>query len=80
MRHLDTRVKEHEHSSSAINDHLTSCKTCKSEFSCNLFSILEQGRNDFDITVKEALHIKASKPQLNKQLFSQGASFVLSIF
>ena len=80
MRHLATRVKEHEHSTSAIHDHLVSCETCKSEYSCNSFTIVDTGRNNLDITVKEALHIKDSKPQLNKQLFCQGASFVLNIF
>ena len=80
MRHLATRVGEHKHLTSAINDHLSSCETCKSNYSSNLFKILDNGKNDFEITIKEALHIKGSKPQLNKQLFTQGASFVLNIF
>ena len=80
MRHLATRVKEHEHSTSAIYDHLSLCQICKSNYSCNSFKILDSGKNDFETTIKEALHIKYSKPNLNKQLFCQGASFLLNIF
>ena len=36
--------------------------------------------NDFEVTIKEALHIKNSKPALNRQLFNSGSSFVLNIF
>ena len=32
------------------------------------------------ITIKEALHIKFKKPTINRQLFSQGSSFVLNVF
>ena len=35
---------------------------------------------DYEITVKEALHIKFKRPTVNKQLFTQGTPFVLSIF
>ena len=80
MRHLVTRVKEHEHSTSAIHDHLLSCLDCKNNYSCNSFSILDSGRNDFEICIKEALHIKRSRPNLNKQLFCQGSCFTLNIF
>ena len=80
MRHLATRVGEHGTTRSAISDHLNSCSSCKSKFSINLFSILDTGKNDFEISIKEALHIKAKKPQLNKQLTTQGTSFILNIF
>ena len=81
LRHLATRVKEHEtSSSSAIKEHLLSCALCNSHYSVNSFSIVDIGRNDNEITIKEALHIKYEKPILNKQLYSQGSSFVLNIF
>ena len=54
-----------------------SCETCKSNFSCNNFSVIDSGKNDFEVTIKEAFHIKFSKPIMNKQLFTQGSSFVL---
>ena len=80
VRHLATRVKEHATTNSAVKDHLQSCQTCHSNFSCNNFSIVDLGHNDFEVSIKEALHIKEKRPNLNKQLFSQGASFTLNIF
>ena len=82
IRHLATRVKEHgtSPSNSAVSNHLTSCETCKLNFSCDSFSIMDSGKNDFEVTIKEALHIKFKKPTINRQLFSQGSSFVLNVF
>ena len=67
-------------SSSAIRDHLSSCPTCQSEYSSSSFRVIDTARNDFEVTIKEALHIKNSKPALNRQLFNSGSSFVLNIF
>ena len=80
MRHLATRVKEHTQSKSAIHDHISVCKQCKESISCDSFKILDSGRNDFEISVKEALHIRYKKPSLNKQLYTNGASFILNVF
>ena len=79
-RHLATRVGEHRHSSSAVHEHLDSCEGCRENFSCDLFKILDSGRNDLEITIKEALYIKAHKPIFNRQLHTQGSSFIVSIF
>ena len=82
IRHLATRVKEHgtSPSPSAVSNHLSSCETCKLNFSCDSFSIIDSGKNDFEITIMEALHIKFKKPKINRQLFCQGSSFVLNVF
>ena len=40
----------------------------------------DHGRDDFETTIKEALYIKSSRPKLNKQLYTQGSSFILSVF
>ena len=80
IRHLATRVKEHGTSPSAIKDHLQSCDTCSSNYSCENFRIVDSGHSDFEISIKEALHIKQKQPSLNKQLCTQGASFMLKIF
>ena len=80
IRHLATRVKEHETSSSAVKDHLLSCDSCKCNYSCDNYSIICSGKSDNEISIKEALHIKYSKPVLNRQLYTQGTSFVLNIF
>ena len=79
IRYLATRVKEHGTSTSAVFDHLA-CETCKSNFSRHSFLIIDSGKNDFEITVKEALHIKFKMPTINRQLFIQGSSFVLNVF
>ena len=46
---------------------------------CNNFSVIDSGKNDFEVTIKEAFHIKFSKPIMNNQLFTQGSSFVLNV-
>ena len=79
-RHLAIRVKEHKQGQSAIHDHLEGCTKCKQDYSCRAFSIVDSGRDEFETTIKEALHIKDKKPKLNRQLYSQGASFVLGVF
>ena len=42
--------------------------------------IIDSGKNDFEITFKEGLHMKFRKPTINRQLFIQGSSFVLNVF
>ena len=81
-RHLATGAKEHEiqDKNSAIRDHISSCSLCTSRFSCSSFHVIDSRRNDLEITIKEALRIKYSKPQLNRQLFNSGSSFILNIF
>ena len=81
LRHLATRVKEHSNRPSAVKDHLSSCIPCQRNYSCtNNFSVIVSGRNDYEITVKEALLIKYYKPNMNKQLATNGTSYMLSIF
>ena len=58
IRHLATRVKEHATSSSAIKEHLSSCTTCKNNYSCNSFKVIDSANSDFEVSIKEALHIK----------------------
>ena len=56
------------------------CRVCHSNYSIDQFSVVETGKSDNEISIKEALHIKYKKPSLNNQLFTQGSSFVLNIF
>ena len=85
-RHLITRVKEHLdlgdlHTKSAIKDHIYNCNSCSSfKQSIHSFSILRQCNNDYDAKIHEALLIKRLKPELNKQMYSNGTSFLLNIF
>ena len=76
-RHLATREREHRQSSSAIHDHLMNCKFCKENYSVNFFKVVDRGNSDLTISIKEAIHIKLKRPNLNKQLFNFGTSSVL---
>ena len=80
IRHLVTRVKEHSTSPSAIKEHLSSCTTCKDNYSCNSFKVIDSANSDFEVSIKEALYIKHKNPNLNKQLSTEGMSFMLKIF
>ena len=79
-RHLATRSKEHFTRPSAILEHVNHCKICKQSSSIHNFSVLDTGKNDFELYIKEALYIKNRNPKLNIQLAQQGASFCLNIF
>ena len=65
---------------SPVQHYLSSCESYKSNFKCSNFSVTDSGKNDYEVTVEEALHIKFNRPTITKQLFIQGTSFVLSIF
>ena len=54
--------------------------TCKDNYSCNSFKVIDSANSDFEVSIKEALHIKHRNPNLNKQLSTQGMSFMLKIF
>ena len=79
-RHLATRCKEHFTQPSAISNHLRYCDKCKNSFDIAHFQILDTSTNDFELQIKEALHIKLNKPKLNIQLANQGAFFTLGLF
>ena len=40
---------------------------------------MDSGKKDFGVTIKEALHIKFKKPTINRQLISDGSSYVLNV-
>ena len=69
---------EHKHANSAVYEN--DCQVCKDRFSIDLFKILDSGRNDVETAIKEALYIKSHKPMLNRQLYTQGSSYILNIF
>ena len=73
-RHLCTRIREHlSSSSSAIFSHRLSCNcSCSAEN----FSIISSACNDFDLCIKEALHIKDKNPSLNCNLQNNGSIFL----
>ena len=79
-RHLCSRVREHRDptKNSAISNHLLDCINC----TCNLqnFTILRSTSNFSELPIYEALLIKKLRPQLNRNLLNNGASFYLNLF
>ena len=85
-RHLITRVREHLNfksiQESAVKNHILSCDFCLSvKFGLNNFSILRKCKSEFHTTVEYMkLYIRKSSPNLNRQLYANGTSFLLNIF
>ena len=67
-RYVD-RAGEHLHTdkASAIYQHLRSSNACLGANSENSFSILDKAPTQYQLKIKEALHIEKLKPVLNKQ-------------
>ena len=84
-RHLITRVREHLNfkslQDSAIKDHILSCGKCSNNrFNENKFIIIRKCKSEFCSKIHEALLIKKLSPKLNRQMFANGASYLLNIF
>ena len=84
-RHLAARACENLVSAaphkSAIRDHIRACATCRKEkYTVNSFQSLKSCRAEYETKIQEALLIKKLNPKLNKQLYAEIASFLLSIF
>ena len=52
---------KHGTSPSPVQEHLSSYEACKSNFSCNNFSVVDSGKHVDEIIVKETFHIKYKK-------------------
>ena len=71
-RHFTTRIKEHLHTdkSSHVYKHLRQSKNCLEKCDEACFSILDNANSEYQLKIKEALHISWEKPTLNKQVVS----------
>ena len=69
-RHLSTRIKEHLglDKQSHIYKHLCLSNSCKHASNANCFSILDTATTKYALKIKEAMHIKWKKTDLNKQI------------
>ena len=69
-RNFGTRVREHLLSdrNSHISKHLQGSESRKNLCSIYCFSILDSAPANFQLKIKEALHIEWERPALNKQL------------
>ena len=85
-RHLIDRVKEHTAfksitRKSEIKSHILNCQNCKNaNINYEHFRILRKCKDPSDTRIHEALMIKKVKPNLNKQLYANGASYLLKVF
>ena len=84
-RHLITRVREHLNfnslQNSAIKDHILLYRKCSNNwFNENNFVIIRKCKSKFCSKIQEALPIKKLSSKLNRQMFANGASYLLNIF
>ena len=67
--YYNTRSEEHlaTDKTSSIFKHLSKYPQCKLANDFMSFSILDHANNDYELALKEAMHIKWEKPNLNGQ-------------
>ena len=67
--HFDTRCGQHigTDKNSSIFKHLSSNKECKNACSKDSFKILDNAKTSYELALKEGMHIKWRKPNLNIQ-------------
>ena len=85
-RHMSVRIKEHLSDSasnkSAVKEHIQNCSSCSQEQKqdLNSFTVIRKCNTAYEAKIQEALLIKKQNPKLNKQLYANGASFLLNIY
>ena len=67
--HFKTRTEEHikKDNKSHISKHLHSTATCFDSYNSLCFKMIYKGNSNFDLKIKEALHINWRKSSLNAQ-------------
>ena len=63
-RHFKTRIEEHikKETKSHIFKHLHSTATCFDSYNSLCFRVIDKANSEFDLKIKEALHINCRKP------------------
>ena len=84
-RHLIVRAKEHLNENlsnkSSIRSHIKNCKSCSGNKSkLNSFKVIRNCNTPYETRIQEAMMIKKQNPNLNKQLYANGSSFLLNIY
>ena len=69
-RHFITRINEHlqKDAKSNIFKHLRESRVCNSVCNKDCFSVIDQATTEYQLKMKEAMHIKWIRPKLNKQV------------
>jgi len=74
-------LKEHLHHKALkapIKAHIDSCNTCKEKsLDINSFKAIRSYNTEYERKIQEALLIKKHNPQLNRQVYADGWSFLL---
>ena len=69
-RHLATRIKEHLRSdkNSHVYKHIHAFENCFDNCDNDCFSVLDSASTQYQLRLKEAMHIQWEKPNLNRQV------------
>ena len=68
-RHFNTRIKEHfKDKNSHIYKHVNSNENCKRVCNESCFLVIDRTPTEFQLKIKEGLHIEWEKPDLNKRV------------
>ena len=70
VRHLATRVNEHLITDRALHNHkhLERNESCSKLCSKHCFQVLDSAATEFELRIKEAIHIRRKNPSLNTQV------------
>ena len=68
-RDVITRINEHIQKDPKSNNfkHLQESRICNSEWNKDCFSVIDRATTEYQLKMKEAMHIKGIQPKLNKQ-------------
>ena len=68
-RHISTRINEHlsKDKASHIYKHLENNQVCRDQSSANDFTVIDHANTEYQLRIKEAIHIQWLNPKLNKQ-------------
>ena len=78
-RHIATRIREHTQTdkNSHIFKHFQQSPSCKNQYHPSCFKIIDSDTSTISLKLKEALHIKKLKPELNIQVHHLNTMFSL---
>ena len=86
-QHLITRAKEHisdcKSNKRAIKNHISNCNSClekNRKFQLDRISVTRKCNSAYEAKIHEALLIKKQNPVIKKQMYANGASFLLSVY
>ena len=83
-RHLGTRIQEHLHHKtikSAMRELFEICQNCKlNNTNLNGLKVLRTCNSEYALKIQEALLIEKHNPQLIRQVYANGSSFLQNVY